>query len=125
MVSIRQEQLDADTHILNTPAGTIELQTCTLRENRAADYCTKATAVTPSAEGEQLWRDFLLQLTCGDKELMNYLQIMAGAFLYGSGKPEKLFIAHGSGGNGKSTFFNALSRVYWETMRCRFRLIGL
>ena len=111
MVSIRQEQLDADTHILNTPAGTIELQTCTLRENRAADYCTKATAVTPSAEGEQLWRDFLLQLTCGDKELMNYLQIMAGAFLYGSGKPEKLFIAHGSGGNGKSTFFNALSRV--------------
>lgn len=111
MVSITQEQLDADTNILNTPAGTIELQTCTLRENRAADYCTKATAVAPSAEGEQLWRDFLLQLTCGDKELMNYLQIMAGAFLYGSGKPEKLFIAHGSGGNGKSTFFNALSRV--------------
>ena len=65
------------------------------------------TAATPTAEGMEIWKDFLDRITCGDKSLQDYHQICSGMELVGKVFCENLIIAHGSGGNGKSTFYNA------------------
>jgi len=50
-------------------------------------------------------------ITCGNQELEDYLQTIAGMFALGKVEDEALVIAYGSGRNGKSTFFNLLSKV--------------
>ena len=41
---------DADPWVLNTPGGTVDLRTGTLRPAVAGDYCTKMTTATPGGE---------------------------------------------------------------------------
>ena len=108
---IEVKVLDADPYLLNTPAGTIDLRTGTCREHDYRDYCTKITACSCSNTGRELWESFLEQVTAGDRELQNYLQIVVGMAAIGEVKQEKLIMAYGPGGNGKSTFFNALQLV--------------
>ena len=59
----------------------------------------------------ELFFDFLHEITCGDKALENFLQMIAGMSALGKVYSENLIIAHGCGRNGKSTFFNLLSKV--------------
>lgn len=114
MVQIRIEDLDADPYLLNTPGGAVDLRTGTIRPNSPQDYCTKATAVAPSSEGANLFMDFLDKLTGGNADLIEYLQITAGMCAIGQVKQEKLLIAYGEGGNGKSTYFNLLFYVFGD-----------
>ena len=111
MVQIRTEALDADGYLLNTPGGTVDLRTCQIRPHDPEDYCTKITTVAPDQAGRETWEAFLDRLTVGDKDLSRYLQEVAGICAIGTVKREELIIATGSGGNGKSTFFNLLARV--------------
>ena len=110
-VQIDVKALDVDGYLLNTPGGTIDLRSGAIRAHRAEDHCTKITAVAPSTKGEDTWREFLDRLTVGDAELSRYLQEIAGTCAIGHVKREELIIATGSGGNGKSTFFNLLFKV--------------
>ncbi len=103
--------LDSNPFLLNTPSGIVDLRTLKIKHHEAADYCTKITAVTPSQDNMQLWYEFLDRITCGDKELQAYHQIVAGMALVGKVYTENLIIAYGSGGNGKSTFYNAMFLV--------------
>ena len=105
------DDLDADPYALNTPAGIVDLRTGELHPSDPAALCTKATAVTPGTEGADLWRGFLDTICCGDNELADYLQAVAGMAALGKVFTETLLIATGDGGNGKSTFFNTLARV--------------
>ncbi len=105
------DDLDADPYALNTPAGIVDLRTGELHPSDPAALCTKATAVTPGTEGADLWRSFLETITCGDNDLADYLQTVAGMAALGKVFTETLLIATGDGGNGKSTFFNTLARV--------------
>lgn len=111
MTQIRSEDLDADGYLLNTPGGTVDLRTCQIRPHDPEDYCTKITAVAPDQKGLETWEAFLDRLTVGDRDLARYLQEVAGICAIGEVKREELIIATGSGGNGKSTFFNLLARV--------------
>lgn len=104
-------ELDADALLLNTPAGTVELQSGNIRSHDPLDFCTKITAVAPDTVGAGLFREFMQGLTSGDESLQAYLQEIAGMFLVGAVFQEQLTIAHGEGGNGKSTYFNLLVRV--------------
>ena len=105
------DDLDADPYALNTPAGIVDLRTGELHPSDPAALCTKATAVTPGTEGADLWRSFLETITCGDNDVADYLQTVAGMAALGKVFTETLLIATGDGGNGKSTFFNTLARV--------------
>lgn len=106
-LEIDVSQLDNDPYLLNTPAGTVDLKTGQMRKHDPADYCTKMTAASPSRDGMDLWLDFLDRLTCSDKEYGTYLQEEAGVCVIGQVMLEKIGIANGKGGNGKSTMFNA------------------
>lgn len=110
-LQIAVDLLDKDPYLLNTPAGTVNLQTGKMKKHDPADYCTKITAVAPEVEGADLFSDFLRRVTCNDSALERYLQEVAGMCAVGKVLRENLIIAYGGGGNGKSTLFNLLSRV--------------
>ena len=105
------EKLDSNAFLLNCPGCTVDLRTGKSKKNDPADLCTKSCAVNPGTEGAALWLDFVQRFTCGDAALADYLQMVAGAAAVGHVYQEQLIIAYGSGGNGKSTFFNVLARV--------------
>lgn len=108
------DKLDADPLLLNTPAGTVDLKTGEMKRHDPDTpflYCTHMTAVSPGSEGAKMWIDFLDTITCGDESLAGFLQLVAGMAAVGAVYHEGIVIANGSGRNGKSTFFNALSAV--------------
>lgn len=113
MVEIDQKALDADEYLLNTPSATYDLRVglSSAQGHNAADLITKQTTVDPSDEGMEIWEDALSTFFCGDKDLIRYVQDIAGLSAIGKVCVAGLIIAYGEGRNGKSTFWNTLSRV--------------
>ena len=113
MVEIDQRQLDADEFLLNTPSATYDLRIGlpSAHEHTPVDFITKQTTVDPSDEGMDIWQDALETFFCADNELIDYVQEIAGLSAIGKVCVEGLIIAYGEGRNGKSTFWNTLSRV--------------
>ena len=112
-LEINQKQLDADEFLLNTPSGTYDLRLglTAVHEHQASDFITKMTTVDPSDAGADLWKDALDTFFLGDTELMGYVQEIVGLAAIGKVYIEALIIAYGEGRNGKSTFWNTVSRV--------------
>lgn len=113
MLEIGQDELDTHEYLLNTPKGTYDLRKGIdgLREHRAEDFITKITSVSPGTEVSEEWMSALDTFFCGDKELIKYVQLIAGLATIGKVNLEALIIAYGDGKNGKSTFWNVLSRI--------------
>ena len=113
MVEIDQRQLDADEFLLNTPSATYDLRIGlpSAHEHTPADFITKQATVDPSDDGMDIWQDALETFFCADNELIDYVQEIAGLSAIGKVCVEGLIIAYGEGRNGKSTFWNTLSRV--------------
>ena len=113
MIEIGQDELDTHEYLLNTPKGTYNLRKGIdgLREHRAEDFITKITSVSPGTEVSEEWMSALDTFFCSDKELIKYVQLIAGLATIGKVNLEALIIAYGDGKNGKSTFWNVLSRI--------------
>lgn len=113
MVGITQNLLDEDEFLLNTPSGTYDLRkgASDIRDHNAFDYITKQTAVDADTVGADLWEDALNTFFCKDKALIDYVQKIVGLSAIGKVYVEALIIAYGEGRNGKSTFWNVVSRV--------------
>lgn len=111
MVQIEQSMLDADEFLLNTPHETINLVTGEQLEHKAEDYITKQTTVSPCEEGKDIWLDALNTFFVDDIELISYVQKIVGLASIGKVYVEALIIAYGEGRNGKSTFWNVVSKV--------------
>lgn len=108
----KAEEFDACEFDLNTPGGIVDLRTGTMRASDPKALCTCMTKFAPSNEPCPDWHEFLDYVTGGDGELVNYLQLVAGMAAVGAVYYEGLVIAHGTGGNGKSTLFNTLFGVF-------------
>lgn len=113
MLSISVSDLDKDEFLLNTPGATYHLRDglSGVHEPDAKDYITKQTSVTPGEAGKQLWFNALDTFFCGDSELIDYVQRIVGLSAIGKVYVEALIISYGDGRNGKSTFWNTISRV--------------
>lgn len=113
VLEISPRDLDADCFALCTPAATYDLRKglAGAREHSPEDFITKMTAVSPSSKGEQIWLDCLYLIFCGNQELIDYVQMICGLAIIGKVYVEALIIAYGGGRNGKSTFWNSVSRV--------------
>lgn len=110
-LSIRTSDLDRDPLILNTPCGEVDLSTGEMHPHDSAHYITRMTKVAPSDEGIETWLRFVSEISCGEEVVTEFLQQFAGMMAIGKVYEERLLIALGSGGNGKSTFFNDLQDV--------------
>lgn len=111
LLEIDVADLDADPFLLNTPGGEVDLRTGELLPHDPEHFHTRITNVAPSDEGMAIWLDFLKLITCGDKELEEYLQITSGEELVGRIYNENMRIKVGQGSNGKSTYTNSKLRV--------------
>lgn len=111
-LAIRPEDLDRDTNLLGCPNGVIDLTIGLLVPASRDALITKQVAVAfdPIASMAQ-WEGFVLNFADGDRSLVHYLKVRAGATLLG--KPwldKKMIYLYGANGNeGKTTFLRALS----------------
>ena len=110
MLEIEQRILDVNEFLLNTPSATYDLRTGYTQDHKAEDYITKQTECDPSSNNEQLWFDALNTIFVGDQELIDYVQMIVGLAAIGKVYVEALIISYGEGRNGKSTFWNVISR---------------
>lgn len=113
IVEIDTQCLNADAFLLNTPNATYDLRKGMdgAKAHDPEDFITKITSVSPSEKGKDIWLDCLNKIFKGDKELINYVQMICGLACIGKVFVEAMIIAYGEGGNGKSTFWNSIFRV--------------
>ena len=103
------DDLDADPYLVNTPAGTLDLQTGTVRAHDAGDRLTKITRgnYVPGHE-PGAWATFLEQVL-PDADERAYLARLVGQALYGRVTENVFPVLTGTGANGKSTATTALA----------------
>ena len=113
MLEVEQRSLDSDEFLLNTPGFTYDLRKglSSPMEHDPEHFITKQTAVDPDIEGTDIWQSALDTFFLKDKDLIKYVQRMVGLSAIGKVYVEALIIAYGEGRNGKSTFWNVISRV--------------
>lgn len=113
MLQVEQRNLDCDEFLLNTPSFTYDLRLGlnSSIEHNPKNFITKQTSVDPNFDGQDIWKSALDTFFLNDKDLIGYVQRMVGLSAIGKVYVEALIIAYGEGRNGKSTFWNVISRV--------------
>ena len=111
------DQVDYKLNVLN---GTIDLRSGELLKHDRLDHMTKIANVEydPMAHCPT-WIKFLERIMQDEhgqvqQDLIEFLQRMIGYALTGSTSEQLFFILHGSGSNGKSTFFSAIEQILGE-----------
>lgn len=103
------ESFDTDPWALNCLNGILNLRTGELTPHDPDRLFTKLANVEFDPEAKcPKWRSAIKLWTDGDEELARYLQVVAGYCLTGVIDEHAMFMAIGSGWNGKSTFGGTL-----------------
>jgi putative DNA primase/helicase len=108
------DEWDRDPWLLNTPDGTVDLRTGTLRPHKRGEYITKITAAAPKDMDCPLFMAFLRKITNGDEELIGFHLRSLGYAMTGLTKEHALFFWYGTGGNGKSVLLNTVTSILNE-----------
>ena len=109
LLPITPNELDRSPWLLNCANGTLDLETGQLREHRREDLLTRLAPVAYTADAEcPRWLDFLHHVMAGNDEMVAFLQRAVGYSLTGSTAEQVLFLLHGIGANGKSTFIETV-----------------
>lgn len=110
LVPMKPEDMDADLHLLNMINGVYNLETGELLPHDREKYITRIAPVVfdPHAPEPKRWLSFLVEIMDGNADLVRFLQKAAGYSLSGYTNEHCMFILHGSGRNGKSTFMEAM-----------------
>lgn len=105
----RVDDLNADHWLLNVDNGTVDLRTGQLSPHNRYDHITKlAPAVYDPDALAPRWERFLDTSFGGDTELVRFVQRAVGYSLTGSTGAQVMFLLHGRGANGKSTFLETV-----------------
>jgi putative DNA primase/helicase len=108
-IAERQEVFDAQPWALNLANCTLDLRSGAIRAHDRADLLTTAAPVAydPTATCPR-WLAFLARIMDGNQDLISFLQRIVGYALTGDVSEQCLFLLHGSGSNGKSTFLKTI-----------------
>jgi P4 family phage/plasmid primase-like protien len=110
-VAITPDELDSDPYLLNCLNGTVDLRTGDLRDHRQDDFLTKIAPVgfDPTATAP-LFTSFLERVQ-PNEQVREFLKRAVGYGASAEVSEQCLFINHGNGMNGKSTFQEAIAAV--------------
>jgi phage/plasmid primase, P4 family, C-terminal domain len=111
-IAVSAAAFDTQLLLLNCKNGTLDLRTGTLLPHRREHLITKQCPVIfdPAAKSA-VWEGFLRDCTRGDAELQSFLQRAVGYTLSGDPREGVIFLVHGPGATGKSTFIAAVMNV--------------
>jgi len=106
------KEFDANPYEINLLNGLFNLESKTLTQHDPSQLVTKLAPVSwvPDAPCA-FWKDFIEDITVGDKELAAYLQRLCGYCLSGSTQEEVLPILYGAGANGKSIYLGTIRDI--------------
>jgi len=115
----RVTDFDRAPLLLGVPSGVIDLSrgaSRAVRLGRAPEMVSKSMWIDPAPPGtaHPEWSRFLAEFTQGDAALEEWLQVRAGYCLTGLMDEYIMPFYHGSGGNGKSVYLNALRSIWGE-----------
>lgn len=104
-------RLDASPYLLNTKAGTVDIEAGTMSVSNPSDHLSKVTNARfePDARSEEFDR-FLAQ-TQPDPEMRAFLARSLGSALLGVVREHVLLIWYGRGANGKGTLRDAVAHA--------------
>lgn len=112
LVPIKTDKLDADPLVMCALNGVVDLTTGELVDFERERYLTKQVPVEYDQDAKcERWLSFLSEIMDGNQALVEFLQRAIGYGLTGSIKEQCLFILHGSGANGKSTFLDVVMHL--------------
>lgn len=113
--TISEKQLDSHDDLLGAGNGVINLRTGELLPFDRQLYITRRTEVNydPNAPEPTRFLQFLNEISGGNQEWIDYLQLALGYCITGCTNQEAFFVFHGeTGQNGKST----LLKLLYETL---------
>jgi P4 family phage/plasmid primase-like protien len=106
------QKLDIQRLVLNTPGGTVDLETGVVTPADPAKLHTRSTTVAPDASHPTpRWQRFLVDTFGQETEVATFIQRLAGYSASGDTRFHILPFLHGPGGNGKSVFLDVLRAV--------------
>lgn len=111
-IVVAAEQLDADPMLLACANGTLDLRSGELRPHDPDDLLTLGNAIDyePTAACPR-WLRFLEEVFDSDTDLLAFVQRAIGYSLTGDTREHVLFVLHGAGCNGKTTFVETVKRL--------------
>jgi putative DNA primase/helicase len=113
-IAVLSEELDADPWLLNVANGTLDLRTGALRSHQRVDLITKLTPIEYHPEATcPIWERFLERIL-PSSALRGFLQRALGYSLSGDTNERVIFIAYGTGANGKSTLMDTCRALLGE-----------
>lgn len=111
-IAVAADRLDADPMLLGVENGVVDLRAGRGRPAERTDLITKSCrAPFDPAAVCPLWEAFLARIFADDAEVITYIQRAAGYSLTGKTGERVIFIGHGSGTNGKTTFLEVLAHI--------------
>ena len=111
-LKIDEAAFDAKPFLLNFLNGTLDIRSFRFYNHHREDYLTQIISYEYNKEAKApRWEQFLSEIFLGRQDLIRFIQKAIGYSLTGSFQERCIFILHGSGKNGKSTFLNVLAKV--------------
>ena len=108
-IPVAVEQLDADDNLLNCQNGTVDLRTGLIAPPNRNHLITKLAPTNYDPEaGADTWDRFIFEIMLERLNLMDYVQRSVGYSLTADITEKIIFICHGGGNNGKTTFLETL-----------------
>ena len=109
--SVSGSIFDNDVMRVGVPDGEIDLRSGEIEPPNRENWISKSLSTRPASKSADFWLSCLDDWTQGDKDLQFYLQVWCGYCLTGSRREHSILIFDGAGGNGKSTFLQAINHI--------------
>lgn len=108
-IPVTVEELDLDDYLLNCQNGTVNLKTGELHAPKRDQMITRLAPIPydPTATCPD-WDSFVGEIMLGRANLVDYLKRSVGYSLTADVTEKVVFICHGGGNNGKTTFLETL-----------------
>ena len=107
-----EKDYDRDLFLLTVGNGTLNLRSGELKPADPEDLITHGPPIEYDSSAKcARWQKFLDEIFAGDSDLIEFIQRAIGYSLTGNTREQCLFILHGNGANGKSTFLETVRKL--------------